>query len=81
MHGAAGRVAGHRYWIAVVFFLLGMAPGFWVPILPNILKVRGLEWLIPIAFMAPPLASILSPLMFGASADQRISAEKLLGIL
>lgn len=72
---------GHRYWIAVVFFLLGMAPGFWVPVLPNILKVRGMEWLIPIAFMAPPLASILSPLIFGASADQRFSAQKLLGTL
>jgi MFS family permease len=72
---------GGSWWIAVSFFLLMTAPGLWLPALPNILKVRGLEWVIPFAFAAGPLASLFSPLFFGSMADQRFSAQKLMGTL
>lgn len=76
----AGLV-GHRYWIAVVFCLLAAAPGSWVPVLSNILVERGWDTTITWAFLIPPIAGMISPLIFGARADQRIAAEKLLGIL
>ena len=61
----------------VVFFLHGMTPGFWVPALTNILNARGLGGWVPAAFMVPPLCSLVSPLLGGALADQRMSADRL----
>lgn len=58
-----------------------MAPGFWYPALSNILKERDLEWVIPISFAIGPLVSIFSPLFFGAMADYRYAAQKLMGTL
>ncbi|YCM44246.1 MFS transporter [Verrucomicrobiaceae bacterium 227] len=70
---------GHRYWVAVVFFLLAAAPGFWWPALSNTLESYGLgEW-IRVAFVIPPLAGMISPLIFGAQVDQRWQAQKVLG--
>jgi len=81
-----GAVRGHlgrggSWWIAVSFFLVLVAPGLWLPALPNILKIRGLEWVIPYAFAAGPLASLFSPLVFGSLADYRFSAQKIMGTL
>ena len=61
----------------VVFFLHGMTPGFWVPALTNILTARGLGDWVPLAFMVPPLCALVSPLVGGALADQRMSADRL----
>jgi len=72
---------GGSWWIAVCFFLVLVAPGLWLPALPNILKVRGLEWVIPYAFAAGPLAALFSPLVFGSMADHRFSAQKIMGTL
>jgi len=72
---------GGVWWIAVAFFLVSVAPGLWITSLPNMLKVRDLEWVLPFAFAAGPLASLFSPLIFGSMADYRYSAEKLMGIL
>jgi hypothetical protein len=72
---------GGPWWISVSFFFLLVAPGLWMPALPNILKVRGMEWLIPYAFAAGPMASLISPLIFGSMADYRFSAQKLMGTL
>ncbi|NWK57172.1 MFS transporter [Verrucomicrobiaceae bacterium N1E253] len=72
---------GGFWWISVAFFLLFVAPGLWTPALPNILSTRGLEWVIPYAFAAGPLASLFSPLIFGSLADYRFSAQKLMGTL
>lgn len=72
---------GGLWWIGVAFFLVLVAPGLWLPALPNILKTRGLEWVIPYAFAAGPLASLFSPLIFGSMADYRYSAQKLMGSL
>lgn len=63
----------------VVFFFHGMAPGFWVPSLTNVLKAQGLESWVAWAFAVPPIASLISPLVGGALADERMSAQKLMG--
>ena len=72
---------GGPWWIAVSFFLVLVAPGLWLPALPNILADRGLTWVLPYAFAAGPLASLFSPLIFGSMADYRFSAQKLMGSL
>ena len=72
-------VKGHRYWLAVVFFLLASAPGFWFPVLTNVLKAHDLgDWKVAI-FLVPPIASMISPLIFGAQVDRRFEAQKVLG--
>ncbi len=65
-------------WLWVVFFLQGMTPGFWLPALTNILKAQGLGGWVAIAFVVPPICALISPLVGGALADQRIAAERLL---
>lgn len=70
---------GHHYWVAVVFFLLAAAPGFWFPALSNVLDGYGLgAWKVP-AFIAPAIAGMISPLILGAQVDQRLQAQKVLG--
>ena len=70
---------GHRYWMAVVFFLVASAPGFWFPALANVLVAYGLnEWTLAV-FLVPPIAGMISPLIFGAQVDQRLEAQKVLG--
>lgn len=65
--------------VAILFFT-GMAPGFWYPTMNNILRERGWGAWVPLAFLAPPIAAMLAPVMAGALADHRIQAQKLLGI-
>lgn len=70
---------GHRYWVAVVFFMLAAAPGFWLPALSNVLESYGLgQWKLWV-FCVPPIAGMVSPLIFGAQVDQRLQAQKVLG--
>ncbi len=61
----------------LVFFLQGMTPGFWMPALTNILKAEGLEGWVALAFVVPPLCALISPLIGGALADQRVAADRL----
>ena len=63
-----------------VFFLLGMSPGYYLSALSNILEARGLgsEW-IARAFLAGPVAALISPLIVGALADNRFAAQKVFG--
>ncbi len=63
--------------IWVVFFLQGMVPGFWLPALTNILNAQGLGSWVKMAFLVPPIGAVISPLLAGALADQRISADRL----
>lgn len=72
---------GGTWWIAVCFFLVSAAPGMWYPVLPNILKSQGIEWVLPYAFAVGPLVALFSPLIFGSMADYRFSAQKLVGTL
>lgn len=64
-------------WLWIVFFLHGMTPGFWLPALTNILKARELGGWVAIVFVVPPLCALVSPLIGGALADQRIAADRL----
>lgn len=61
----------------LVFFLQGMTPGFWMPALTNILKAQGLGSWVALVFVVPPLCAMVSPLVGGALADQRIAADRL----
>lgn len=61
----------------IVFFFQGMAPGFWLPALTNILRERGLGDWVPVAFMVPPVCALIGPLVGGALADQRVPADRL----
>ena len=80
--GARGKLSrGGSWWIAIAFFLVFAAPGFWKPALANILDERGLLWALPFAFAAGPIATLFSPLIFGSMADYRFSAQKLMGVL
>lgn len=60
-----------------VFFFHGMTPGFWLPALTNILTSRGLAEWVPWVFMVLPVCSLVSPLIGGALADQRVAADRL----
>lgn len=65
----------------VMCFFLGLSPGFWASAMTNILTAKGMaQWITP-AFLVGPCAALVSPLIVGAMADQRIRAERLLGII
>lgn len=61
----------------IVFFFQGMTPGFWMPSLTNILTAQGLGSWVTLVFLVPPLGAMISPLLSGALADQRVSANRL----
>jgi MFS family permease len=69
------RVVFTLLWM--VFFLNGMSPGFWLPSLTNILVSRGLGGWVTAVFVVPPVCAMISPLIGGALADQRVSANRL----
>lgn len=72
------QLRGRRFWIGPAFFLLAAAPGCWVPVLSTVLRAHGWGELITLAFLVPPVAGTISPLLLGATADQRFPAEKVL---
>jgi len=55
-----------------------MTPGFWLPALTNILEARGLGSWVASVFVVLPVCALISPLIGGALADQRIAADRLL---
>ena len=61
----------------VVFFMHGMTPGFWLPALTNILRERGLGDWVAAVFVVTPVCALISPLIGGALADQRVPADRL----
>ena len=61
----------------VVFFFHGMTPGFWLPALTNILQARGLGDWVSAVFVVLPVCALVSPLIGGALADQRVPADRL----
>ena len=54
---ARSGVIFSRLWL--VYFFQGMAPGFWVPALTNILSAQGLGAWVAVAFMIGPLGAIM----------------------
>lgn len=69
------RAAFGTLW--AVFFLHGMTPGLWFPALTNILTARDLAGWVPAVFVVPPVCALISPLVGGALADQRVAADRL----
>jgi hypothetical protein len=67
--------------MGVVMLLMFMPPGMWVSSLPNILETYDASWVLPFATALPAAGAIFSALAFGALSDQRVNAEKLLGVL
>ncbi len=72
-----GQVRGVFARLWVVSFFHGMAPGFWLPALTNILRAQGLSDWVAVAFAVPPICALVSPLIGGALADERMAAQKL----
>jgi len=68
---------GVSSWLWLAYFFQGMAPGLWVPALTNILSAQGLSSWVVLAFMIGPLGALVSPLIGGALADQRVAANRL----
>ena len=66
----------------VVFFFLGMSPGYYTPAVSNILASRGLgsDW-VAYTFMAAPISALISPLIVGALADNRFPAQKVFAVI
>lgn len=73
-HSSGGRVFV-TLWLA--FFFHGMTSGFWIPSLTNIFKNLGISQWVALAFMIPPLCALISPVIGGALADQRMAANRL----
>lgn len=63
----------------IVFMFQGMAGGFWIPALTNLLNAEGYGTWVPIAFATLPICALISPLFVGTLADERFSAQRLFG--
>lgn len=63
----------------MVSFFQGLSTGFWFPALTNILNAEGMGNWVAWAFAVPPICALISPLVGGALADERVAAQKLLG--
>jgi MFS family permease len=77
------RVQKTHWWreyteLATLFFLHAMAMGMWFVPLGSVLDAHGLSALKPAAFATSGISAFISPLIFGALADQRFSPVKIL---
>lgn len=75
------RASASLMWrLCLMCFMMGMGPGMWLPGLTNAILATGwgAEW-VSLAFFIMPVASLLSPLMSGALADQKFAAQKIAG--
>lgn len=64
--------------LAGLFFLHAHANGMWSLAISNVLRAHGLVRIVPYVFACTALAAIVSPLMLGSLADQRVAANRLL---
>jgi MFS family permease len=62
----------------ILFFILAAALGVWLVPLGTVLDAHGMHVIKPFAFAASALAAFVSPLIFGAMADRRVSPVKVL---
>ena len=67
-----------RVHLAVLFFLHAQAAGMWGMAMSNVLRTHGLERIVPYTFACMALAAMISPLILGSLADQRLPANRLL---
>ncbi len=63
--------------LSALFFLNAAAIGMWSVPLGNVLKAHGYEALVPFAYACSGVSAFISPMVFGALADQRISPVRL----
>jgi len=63
--------------LAALFFLNAAAIGMWNVPLGNVLKAHGYEAVVPLAYACSGVSAFVSPMIFGALADQRISPTRL----
>ncbi len=63
--------------MAALFFLNAAAIGMWNVPLGNVLKAHGYAAIVPYAYACSAVAAFISPMIFGALADQRISPTRL----
>lgn len=64
--------------LATLFFVHGMALGMWFVPLGTILTAHGLGDIKPYVYASSALAALVSPLIFGSLADQRVPPARLL---
>lgn len=71
-----GKGFAQLWW---AFLLQGFAGGFWIPVLTNILNEEGYGSWVAVAFAVTPVCALITPLIGGALADERVSAQVLFG--
>jgi len=64
--------------LVVLFFLQGAALSMWFVPLSTVLDANGLHAIKPFAYAASALAAFISPLIFGAVADRRVSPARVM---
>ena len=69
---------GERLRLGALFFLHAQAAGMWGLAMSNVLRTHGLERIVPYTFACAAVAAMISPLILGSLADQRIPANRLL---
>ena len=68
--------------LGLMFFLLGMSPGFLIPTLTNLLAAKGFDsGMIQWAWLTWPVSALLSPVCVGALADNHFAAQRVLGVI
>ena len=64
--------------LCALFCLQAHGIALWYVPFSNVLRVNGLEALTPYAFACSSVAALISPMLVGALADRRFSAERIL---
>ena len=64
--------------LTLLFFIQGAAMSTWFVPLGSILDAHGMHGIKPFAFAATAVAAFVSPLMFGAMADQHVAPARVL---
>jgi MFS family permease len=64
--------------LAALFFIQAMAMGMWFVPLGSVLDGNGFENIKAVAFATSGISAFISPLIFGALADQHVSPVRLL---
>lgn len=64
--------------LAATFFLFAMGTSCWIVPLSTVLDAYGLGAIIPYAFATSAVAALVSPLIFGATADRHVAPARVL---
>ena len=64
--------------LATLFFLNAAAAGMWLVPFGNVLNAHGYAAIVPFGYACSGVAAFISPMIFGALADQHIAPARLL---